>query len=129
MNNFSSVTQSCLNLCDPMNCSMPEPLSITDSQSSLKLTSIDSVMPSSHLILCCPLLLLPPEFFIVFFSIFPYILTSVHFLIPYCSCLFGSLLDFELLESRSHFFCIPISWDNIIPGTELFLNAYMRDKL
>ena len=35
-------------------------LSITNSQSSLKLTSIKSVMPSSHLILCCPLLLLPP---------------------------------------------------------------------
>ena len=35
-------------------------LSITSSQSSLKLTSIESVMPSSHLILCCPLLLLPP---------------------------------------------------------------------
>ena len=35
-------------------------LSITDSRSSLRLTSIESVMPSSHLILCCPLLLLPP---------------------------------------------------------------------
>ena len=35
-------------------------LSITNSQSSLKLTSIKSVMPSSHLILCRPLLLLPP---------------------------------------------------------------------
>ena len=35
-------------------------VSITNSQSSLKLTSIESVMPSSHLILCCPLLLLPP---------------------------------------------------------------------
>ena len=35
-------------------------LSITNSQSSLKLMSIESVMPSSHLILCCPLLLLPP---------------------------------------------------------------------
>ena len=35
-------------------------LSITNSWSSLKLTSIKSVMPSSHLILCCPLLLLPP---------------------------------------------------------------------
>ena len=34
-------------------------LSITISQSSLKLTSIESVMPSSHLILRCPLLLLP----------------------------------------------------------------------
>ena len=35
-------------------------LSITNSRSSLKLISIESVMPSSHLILCCPLLLLPP---------------------------------------------------------------------
>ena len=37
-------------------------LSITNSQSSLKLTSIESVMPSNHLILCCPLLLLPSIF-------------------------------------------------------------------
>ena len=36
-------------------------LSITNSRSSLKLTSIKSVMPSSHLILCRPLLLLPPN--------------------------------------------------------------------
>ena len=35
-------------------------LSITNSLSSLRLTSIESVMPSSHLILCHPLLLLPP---------------------------------------------------------------------
>ena len=35
-------------------------LSITNSQSSLKLMFIELVMPSSHLILCCPLLLLPP---------------------------------------------------------------------
>ena len=35
-------------------------LSITNSRSSLKLMSIESVMPSSHLILCHPLLLLPP---------------------------------------------------------------------
>ena len=35
-------------------------LSITNSWSSLKLTSIESVITSSHLILCCPLLLLPP---------------------------------------------------------------------
>ena len=37
-------------------------LSITNSQSSLRLTSIESVMPSDHLILCCPLLLLPSIF-------------------------------------------------------------------
>ena len=40
-------------------------LSITNSWTLLKLVSIESVMPSNHLILCCPLLLLP--------SIFPYI--------------------------------------------------------
>ena len=35
-------------------------LSITNFRSSLRFMSIESVMPSSHLILCCPLLLLPP---------------------------------------------------------------------
>ena len=57
---FSSVAQLCLTLCDPMNCSTPASLSITNSWSSLKLMSIESVMPSSHLILCHPLFLLPP---------------------------------------------------------------------
>ena len=56
-----SVAQSFLTLCHPMNCSMPASLSITNSRSSLKLTSIKSVMPSSHLILCHPLFLLPPN--------------------------------------------------------------------
>ena len=37
-------------------------LSITNSQSLLKLMSIELVMPSSHVILCCPLLLLPQSF-------------------------------------------------------------------
>ena len=44
---FSSVTQSCPTLCNPMNRSTPCLLSITNSRSSLKLTSIQSVMPSS----------------------------------------------------------------------------------
>ena len=57
---FSSVTQFCLTLCDPMDCSMPDFLSITNSQSLLR--SIKSVMPFNHLILCCPLLLLPSVF-------------------------------------------------------------------
>ena len=56
---FSSVTQSCLTLCDPMNHSTPGLSSITNSWSSLRLTSIESMMPSSHLILCHPLFLLP----------------------------------------------------------------------
>ena len=57
---FSSVAQSCLTLCDPMNHSTPGLPVHHQLQSSLKLTSIWSVMPSSYLILCCPLLLLPP---------------------------------------------------------------------
>ena len=57
---FSSVAQSCPTLCDPVNRITPGLLSITNSWSSLRLTSIESVMPSSHLILCRPLLLLPP---------------------------------------------------------------------
>ena len=40
-------------------------LSITNSHSSLRLMSIESVMPSNHLILCCPLLLLPSIFPII----------------------------------------------------------------
>ena len=49
-------------LCDPMNRSMPGLLSITNSRSPPKPMSIESVMPSNHLILCCPLLLLASIF-------------------------------------------------------------------
>ena len=57
---FSSVAQSCLTLRNPMDHSTPGlPVSITNSRSLLKLMSIESVMPSNHLILCRPLLLLP----------------------------------------------------------------------
>ena len=52
----SSVSQSRLTVCDP--CSQAS-LSITNSRSLLKFMSIESVMPSNHLILCHPLLLLP----------------------------------------------------------------------
>jgi len=45
-----------------MDCSMPGSQSITNSWSLLKLMSIDLVMPSNHLVLCCPLLLLPSTF-------------------------------------------------------------------
>ena len=43
----------------PMDCSTPAFLSFTISWSLLKLLSIESVMPSNHLFLYCPLLLLP----------------------------------------------------------------------
>ena len=58
-----SVAQSRLTLCDPMTAECQASLSITSPQSLLKLMSIESVMPSSHLILCRPLL--PPP------SVFP----------------------------------------------------------
>ena len=53
---FSSVPQSCLTLCDPMDWSTPASLSITNSWSLGKLKFVMSVMPSNHLILCHPLL-------------------------------------------------------------------------
>ena len=59
---FSSVAQSCLTLCDPWTVAHHASLSITNSQSLLKLMRIESVMPSNHLILCHPLLLLPSIF-------------------------------------------------------------------
>jgi len=58
-----SITQLCPTLCNPMDCSTPGSLSFTISQSLLKLMSIQSVMLSNHLILCCPLLL-PPSIFL-----------------------------------------------------------------
>ena len=60
---FSSVAQSCLALCDPMNRSMPGfPVHHQLLELAQKLMSTESVMPSHHLILCCPLLLLPLVF-------------------------------------------------------------------
>ena len=66
-NSFSSVQFSSVQslsrvrfLATPWIPALQDSLSITNSRSSLKLTSIKSVMPSSQLILCCPLFLLPP---------------------------------------------------------------------
>ena len=56
----SSVqSHSRVRLCNPMDCSMPGLPFIANFQSLFKLTSIESVMPSNHLILCHHLLLLP----------------------------------------------------------------------
>ena len=63
---FSSVqfSQSCPTLCNPMDCSTPGlPVHLeVNSQSLIKLMSIESVMPSNHLTFCHPLLLLPSIF-------------------------------------------------------------------
>ena len=52
---FSSVSKSCLTLCDPMDCSMPGfPVLYCVQESLLKFMSIESVMQSNHLILWSP---------------------------------------------------------------------------
>ena len=66
MHQFSSVQFSCSFrvrlFVTPWTAAHQASLSITNSWSLLKLMSIESVMPSNHLILCCPLLL-PPSIF------------------------------------------------------------------
>ena len=57
-----SSVQSCPTLCDPMDCSTPGFPIHHHSRSLLKLMSTESVMPSNHLILCHPLLLLSSIF-------------------------------------------------------------------
>ena len=60
-----SVTKSCQTLCNPLACNpvaCQAPLSSTISRKVLQFMSIESVMPSNHLIPCCPLLLLPSIF-------------------------------------------------------------------
>ena len=59
---FSSVAQSYPTLCDPMNHSTPGLPVHHRSWSLPKLMSIELVIPSNHLIFCCPLLLLPSIF-------------------------------------------------------------------
>ena len=74
-----SVTKSCPNLCEPMNCSMLG-FSVLHNLPEL-VPSNQWCMPSNHLIVCCPLLLLP--------SIFPSIKVfssepSLHIRLPKC---------------------------------------------
>ena len=68
-----SVAQSCLTLCNPWIAARQASLSTTNSWSLLKLMSIELLMPSNHLILFCPLVLLP--------SVFPSIRVFFFFLI------------------------------------------------
>ena len=78
-------------------------LSITNTQTSLKLTSIESVMPSSHLILCRPLLFLPPipPSFRIFSNE-----STLHMRWPkYCS------FSFSISPSKEHPGLIPFRMD------------------
>ena len=81
-------------------------LSITNSGSSLKLTSIESVMPSSHLILCRPLLLLPliPPSIRVFSNE-----STLRMTWPkYCS------FSFSIIPSKEHPGLSPLEWTSWI---------------
>ena len=91
---LSSVAQSCLTLCDPMDYSTPGFAVYQNSWSLLRLKSIDWVMPSNHLILCLPLFLLPS----VFASIRVFSSESVlHIRCPkYCSFSFSIRTEFPL---------------------------------
>ena len=59
---FSSVTQSCPTLCDPIDCSIPGFPVHHQLPEFTQTYAIKSVMASNHLILCHPLLLLPSVF-------------------------------------------------------------------
>ena len=59
---FSLVAQLCLTVYNPWTTACQASVYITNSQSFVKLMSIESMMSSNHLILCCPVLLLPSIF-------------------------------------------------------------------
>ena len=59
---FSSIAQLCLIFCNPVDCSKPGLPVHHQLWSLLKLMSIESVIPSNHLIFCHPLLFLPSIF-------------------------------------------------------------------
>ena len=59
---FSSVAQSCPTFCDPMDCSTPGFPGHHQLSELAQLIFVELLMPSNHLILCCPLLLLPSAF-------------------------------------------------------------------
>ena len=59
---FSSVAHLCSTFCDPMDCSMPGFPGHHQFPELAQLMFVESLMPSNHLIFCCPLLLLPSVF-------------------------------------------------------------------
>ena len=59
---YCSVAQLCLTVYDSMDCRQQASLSFTISLSLFKCMSIELVLPSNHLIFCCPLLFMPSIF-------------------------------------------------------------------
>ena len=113
-------TQSCPILCDPMDCSTPGFLVLHYlPQSFLKLLSIELMISSNHLILCCPLFLLP--------SISPSIRvfsneSVLHIRWPkYWSFSFGVSLSNDYSELIS----FRIDWFDFAAQRMLFLELYL----
>ena len=105
----------------PWSAACQASLSITNSRSLLKLIPMESVMPSSHLILCHPLLLLPPVLpsirvfsgrlyylFLLFFGT----MHSDGYIFPFLLCLlFFSQLFVRPPQTTILPFCISFSWE------------------
>ena len=126
-----SVDKSCSILCNPMDCSMPcqTSLSFTISQSLLKFMSVELMIPLNHLILCCPLLLLPsvfpsirvfsiesalhiqwPKYWSFSFSIIPS--SEYSGLISFLSKGFSRILSSSTLQKHQFFSAQPSLWSN-----------------
>ena len=104
---FSSVTQSCPTLCNPWTTAHQTSLSIANCRSLPKPTSIESVMPSNHIIFCHPLLLLP--------SIFPSIRVQGLFKWVSSSYQVAKGLEFQLQhQSFQWIFKIDFLWDGLV---------------
>ena len=128
------VVKSHLTLCDPMDAAHQASLSFTTLWSLLKLISIESMMPSNHLILCGPLLLLPsifpsirgfsnestlcirwPKYWTFSFSISPS--NEYSGLIPFrtdCCCWVTSVVSDSVWPHRRQPTRLPRTWDS--PG-------------
>ena len=99
---FSSVAQLCPTICDPVDHHSQASLFITNSQSLPKLMCIELAMPSNHLILCCPLLLLSS----IFISIRVFSNESaLHIRWPKYSS-----FSFNITPSKGHSALIPLRW-------------------
>ena len=151
---FSSVIRSCRLFATPRTAARQAPLSITNSRSLLKLMSVESVMPSNHLILYCPLLLLPsivpsikvfsnelvplirwPKYWSFSFSISPFNEFSglISFRIDYLDLLavqgtLKSLLQYHSSKAsilqRSAFLIVQLSHPYVTAGKTVALTTY-----
>ena len=119
---FSSVTQSFQFFATPGTAAHQASLCITNSQSLLKLMSVELVMPSNHLILCHPLLLLPP--------IFSSMLSHVQLFVTLwtVTCQAPLSMGFSRQEYQSQLPCLPPG-DLPDPGVEPTSPALQVDSL